>query len=716
MKRKIAVQVISFFLFGFAFAANNAAAQTIAYRQTNLASNVNTPGFANHVEASLRNPWGIAFLPGQPLFIVNTNNGRVAGHDATGSGIGLGSFIVPNPALTGPDTPIGIVADSNSLFGGNGLVQPFIVATESGAILSWGRDANGEFLPNATLMVDNSQSGAVYTSLAILTPGCCAPFLAVANFHSGRVEVYSTDFAPLGSFLDPSLPEGYAPYGMQIIGNQLFITSALQDAAKHDPVFGVGNGIVSVFDFQGRFLRQLAAAGSLNAPWGITQASANFGPFSNDILIGNSGDGTISAFDPLTGNFAGELMNGGGKALENSGIHALTFRADGFGAPDTLFFTAGINNGQDGLFGAITSGLVSVISISAPTTPANTTVIITATVAAGPANPGNPAGTVIFQDGSNVLGTAPLVNGTATIDALLSPVGIHTLTATYSGDAVFLASTAIEDVTVTAAATTTTLTAPPNAAPASSVLLRAKTTTQVGIPAGNVEFLDNLSGDSHVIGQAALDASGTATLSVNLVGLGEHSLIARFVGNGTFAASESAAATIIVANGDFSVGALPAAATVMAGQSALFNLTVTSAGGFADPVTFSCPLLTGITCNFNPPMVTPNGGVATTALTVTTSADFPRFGQTFGTTGTGLLLASLGLIGALASLKKRTVTYRAAFLRTAALALAVIPLLTLVSCGGYATTAQTNRGTASILVTAQSGAVSHTTTVSVTVQ
>ena len=717
MKLKIALQVISFLLFGLVCAAGSATAQTIAYRQTNLASDVNAPGFANHVEASLRNPWGIAFLPGQPLFIVNTNNGRVVGHDATGSGIGLGSFIVPSSAGTGPDAPVGIVADPNSLFGGSGLVQPFIVATESGTILSWGRDANGDFLPDATLIVDNSQSGAVYTALAILTPDCCAPFLAVANFHSGRVEVYSTDFAPLGSFLDPSLPDGYAPYGMQVIGNQLFITSAMQDAEKHDPLFGVGNGIVSVFDFQGRFLRQFAAAGSLNAPWGITQASANFGPFSNDILIGNSGDGTISAFDPVTGDFAGELMNGDSKALENFGIHGLTFRADGFGEADTLFFTAGINNGQDGLFGAITTGLVSVTAISAPTTPANSTVTISVTVAAAPANPGNPTGTVIFQDGSNQLGTAPLVNGTATIDALLSPVGIHNLTATYNGDAIFLASTAIEDLEVTAAATTTTLTAPSNATPAAAVLLTAKTTTQVGIPAGNVEFLDNLAGNSHVIGQSALDASGTATLNINLVGVGSHTLSAHYDGNGTLAASDSSAVTIILADADFSVVVAPPDATVAAGQSALFNVAVTPSGGFADPVTFSCPSLAGIICSFNPPVVTPSAGVASTMLTVTTSANVTRFGNSFGATGSGFVLAILGLLGALITLTKRTLGYRAAFLRMAAIGLAVIPLFTLVSCGGGSTTAgSTGRGTASIVVTAQSGAVSHTTTVHVTVQ
>ncbi|MGH9704116.1 MAG: TIGR03118 family protein, partial [Candidatus Acidiferrales bacterium] len=674
-------------------------------------------GFASHLNPFLQNPWGIAFQPGQPFFIANTNNGRVIAYDASGSNIGLSTFRVPNAGLTGPDFPTGVVSDSNSLFGTSDLVQPFIVVTENGGIFAWGADVNGGFPQDATLMVDNSQSGAVYTALAILTPACCAPFLAVANFHTGLVEMYSTHIAPLGSFADPSLPPGYAPYGMQVIGNQVFIASALQDGAKHDPVPGEGNGVVSVFDFQGRFLRQLAAAGSLNAPWGVAQAGANFGPMSNHILISNSGDGTISAFDPVTGDFAGQLMNGGGKALVNSGIHALTFRSDNFGDPDTLYLTAGINDGQDGLFAAISTGLVSVTDVSAPATPANSNVTITATVAAGPANTGNPTGTVVNQDGSNVLGTVPLINGVAALQTQLSGVGIHELTANYGGDAVFLASLSTTEVTVTGAVTTTTLTAPSNATPATSVLLRAAISTQVGTPMGIVEFLDSLSGNSHVIGQAAIDASGTAALNVHLAELGSHSLIAHFEGNESLAASDSAPVTIVLDNGDFAVVVAPPAATITAGQSATFSVTITSAEGFADLVTFSCPVVTGITCSFNPPMLTPNGEGATTLLTVTTSADVPRFGQTFGTTGSGLLLASLGLVGILASQKKSKMKYHAAFLRTAAFALAIFPLLVLVSCGGGSTaSAPASRGTASIVVTAQSGAVTHTATVHVTVQ
>src|SRR5438876_2507605 len=144
----------------------------------------------------------------------------------------------------------------------------------------------------------------------------------------------------------------------------------------HDPIFGAGNGIVSIFDMDGNFVRRFATAGALNAPWGVTQASANFGPFSNDILIGNIGDGTISAFDPTSGQFVGQLLDGNGFALAEVGLHGLVFRADGFGDPNTLYFTSRFNNEDDGLFGGMTTGLVSMIRVSAPDPTASTSVTI----------------------------------------------------------------------------------------------------------------------------------------------------------------------------------------------------------------------------------------------------------------------------------------------------------------------------------------------------
>ena len=718
MKRKIAARFFSFFLFGFLLAVAGASAQTIAYRQTNLASDVNTQGFANQLNLSMINSWGIAFLPGQPFFIVNPGNGRVTVQDANGAGVAPSGFAVPSP-VAGHDSPVGIVADPNSLFGGRNLVQPFLIATREGDIYFWGRDANGNLPTEATLALDHHLTGAVYTGLAILTPDCCGPFLAVANFHNGLIETYNTGLSPLappGSFTDPNLPAGYAPFGMQVIGNQLFVTYAVQDAAKQNPIFGAGNGIVSVFDLAGNFVRRFATGGPLNAPWGVTQASANFGPFSSEILIGNVGDGTINAFATPSGSFSGQIKDGNGSAIVNTGLHGLTFRSDRFGDPNTLYFTAGINDGHDGLFGALTAGLVSTTRVSVPATPEGAPAPITVTVSAGPGNSGTPTGLVAVQDGGVPLAEVALSNGMITFPAALNLVGTHVIAAQYQGDASFLPSTSNIEVEVTLIPTTITLTAPANVNLGATVDLIATTASGGGIPTGQVVFHDG----NTVLGSASLDGIGVAFLRINTLSPGAHSLTATYVGDGKFGIGTSTPVITTIAAKDFSLSAAPLASTVAAGQSTSFNITVTATGGFADPVTFSCPALTGITCTFNPPMVTPNVTPVGTMLTVTTSAGVTRYGQAtgmMGSGGSGILLASLALIAALAVLQKRARRPHFVFVRVAGSALIVITLaLTLVSCGGYTTSGQANRGTASVMVTAQSGAISHTTNISLTVQ
>lgn len=718
VKRKIAPKFFSFFLVGFLIAAASASAQTIAYRQTNLASDI--PGLADHIDPFLQNPWGIAAVPGLSFSIANANHGRVISLDASGSRVGPADFTIPNPAGTGPATPTGIVVDPNSIFRDGVSVPPFmfstITSTEDGGIYFWEVNADGSSLPQATLVVDHSQGGAVYTGLAILTPDCCAAFLAVANFHSGLVEPYTATFSPLappGSFSDPNLPAGYTPYGIQVVAGRVFMTYALQDAEKQNPILGAGNGVVSIFDLAGNFVRRFATGGPLNAPWGVAQASANFGPFSNDILIGNVGDGTISAFDLVTGNFAGQIRDGDGNLIVNAGLHALTFQSGGVGTSNSLYFTAGIGNGNDGLFGAVTTGQVSITRVSVPPTPANTPAPITVTVSAGPGNSGTPKGQVTLQDGTAPISDVPLTNGVILFATVLRGVGTHVVGAQYQGDDTFLPSFGHADAQITGPATTLTLTAPASAALGSPLTLTATISSTGGVPTGQIVFHDG----STSLGAVPLNAAGVATLTINTLAAGVHSLSASYAGDGNFGGSTSPEKTTTIVNRDFSVGATPTAATVTAGQSTMFSITVTPAGGFADPVTFSCPVLAGITCNFNPPTVTPNGGVATTMLTVTTATNVLRYGQAIGRTGSGLLFSCLGLIGTLALLQKRMHRPQAAFLRVVTGALIVVALsLVLVSCGGYTSNGQSNHGTATIIVTAQSGAVSHRTTVSVTVQ
>jgi len=334
--------------------AMNAAAQANAYQQTNLVSSV--PQTATHFDRNLLNAWGIATLPGQPFYIVDNHRGSVKTYDALGDAVlPVGFAILPPEGSTKASRPSAIVGNPTDDFIVDSFASLFLIAAEDGTVSGWASE-NGDLPSFAVRAVDNSSQGAVYKGIAVLTPACCSPFLAVTNFHSGEVEAYTGFFSPLappGSFTDPALPAGYAPFGMQVIGNQVFVTYAVQDAAKHDPVPGAGHGIVSIFDLEGNFVKRFATGGPLNTPWGVAKASSKFGTFSNAILIGNLGDGTIEAFNPVTGKFLGRLKDKTGNYIVNHRLLGLTFGSGGTGDPNTLYFTAGPNLGKDGLFGAI---------------------------------------------------------------------------------------------------------------------------------------------------------------------------------------------------------------------------------------------------------------------------------------------------------------------------------------------------------------------------
>src|SRR5439155_24672872 len=156
-----------------------------------------------------------------------------------------------------------------------------------------------------------------------------------------------------GNFTDPDIPPGFAPFGIQNINGDLFVTYAKQNAEKHDDVAGKGNGFVDVFDTDGHLLQRFASRGALNSPWGLARASFAFGRFSGQILVGNFGDGRINVYDSA-GHFRGQLRGTDGKPLTIDGLWTLTLGGGAKSSSDTLFFTAGLNDEKDGLFGTIT--------------------------------------------------------------------------------------------------------------------------------------------------------------------------------------------------------------------------------------------------------------------------------------------------------------------------------------------------------------------------
>ena len=325
-------------------------AQQTGYSQTNLVSNV--AGVGNTTDTQLANPWGISILVGQDFWIADNNGGVSTLYDAQGNKNSLvvtipGAANNPNGNCT-PGCPTGTVANANGSYFGGGS---FVFDTEDGLIINWTGGTS------AVIAFDNSASGAVYKGLALLN----GTTLLAANFNSGKVDVYDRNFNPTtlsGSFTDPKLPAGLAPHGIHVIGNQIFVAYAMQDAAKHDAQPGAGLGQVDIFDTNGNFVSTLVAAGGkINAPWGVVTATATFGAFPSAILVGNFGDGTISAFD-TTGKFLGQLTDASNKVLVNPGLWDMVFGGGGpSGDPNTLYITAGGSNQPNFPSGGNTTGV-----------------------------------------------------------------------------------------------------------------------------------------------------------------------------------------------------------------------------------------------------------------------------------------------------------------------------------------------------------------------
>jgi uncharacterized protein (TIGR03118 family) len=324
------------------------------YAQVNLASDV--PGLARVADTNLVNPWGIAFSPTGPFWFADNGSGASDLLDGRGQPFPL---VVAVPPVTGSGgTPTGTVFNGGAGFAisENGVTAPsrFLFATEDGAIAGWTTVVDPT---RALVAVDPPFSGAVFKGLALATDPAGQSFLYAADFSRGTIDVFDQAFRPVvrtGSFQDPDLPAGFAPFNIQNINDLLFVTYARQDAAKHDDVAGAGNGFIDVYDPDGRLVRRFASRGALDSPWGLALAPADFGPFGGALLAGNNGDGHINAYDLGSGASLGVLADDKGLPIAIPGLWALTFgNGHAAGDADTLFFAAGVGDEGHGLFGAI---------------------------------------------------------------------------------------------------------------------------------------------------------------------------------------------------------------------------------------------------------------------------------------------------------------------------------------------------------------------------
>jgi uncharacterized protein (TIGR03118 family) len=318
------------------------------YHWTNLVSDI--AGVALHTDANLVNPWGLAPSATNTLWVADNGTGVSTLYSTEGVPVPLVVRIPRSASNTDGANPTGTVFNSGSGFvvTQNGVSGPsiFIFVSEDGSISGWNPDVSPD---HAILAVDDGDEGAVYKG-ATLASTAGRDFLYVTNFHEGTVDVYNQNFMEVGnehSFIDPTLPDGYAPFGIRNINGFIYVTYAKQDRDKEDDVPGPGHGFVSVFDTSGHFIKRLISRGPLNSPWGLALAPQDFGTASGSLLVGNFGNGRIHAFDPMTGDGRGRLEQANGTPLAFDGLWALHF------IDTSLFFTAGLADEEHGLFGEI---------------------------------------------------------------------------------------------------------------------------------------------------------------------------------------------------------------------------------------------------------------------------------------------------------------------------------------------------------------------------
>ncbi len=321
-----------------------------------LASDV--PGLAPVTDPNLVDPWGISFSPTGPFWFGDNGTGISDLLDGRGQPIPLVVSVPAADPVTSMGTPTGTVFNAGSGFAvtANGITasSQFLFATEDGTISGWAPDVDPI---HGILAVNNSAAGAVYKGVALTTGADGVSFLYATDFANNKIDVFDQAFHLVqrpGAFQDATIPDGFAPFNIQNIGDQLYVTYAKQDSARHDQIDGAGLGFIDVFDNGGNLVRRFASAGSLDAPWGLATAPADFGSFGGALLVGNTGDGHINAFNPTTGAYLGSLNDTAGRPIAFVNLWALDFGNGHMGGDsDTLFFVAGLQDEQHGLFGAI---------------------------------------------------------------------------------------------------------------------------------------------------------------------------------------------------------------------------------------------------------------------------------------------------------------------------------------------------------------------------
>lgn len=422
-----------------------------AFSFTTLVSDTTGTG-ALTTDAKLTNPWGIVFGPGTPAWVANNHGGTSTLYDGNGKPQPAATPLIVNTVPNDTFAPTGIVFNGSttdfvvSAAGKSGAAK-FIFTGEGGMIAGWSPAVDVHNTVTVYPAAGGDSGGAIYKGLAIASNGT-ATFLYAADFHNNKVDVFNTAFArqtlAAGAFVDPTLPAGYAPFGIQAIANgtggaaQIYVAYAQQDATAEDELHGAGLGLIDIYDVNGTFVKHLVpVGGALNAPWGMALAPADFGTLSNTLLVGNFGDGKINGYDPANGTFMGAITDSAGAAFAVPGLWGIAFGNDAANQPhNTLFYAAGTNDEVNGAYGRIDLGSQPALNappVVALTVPAgNLTGSVTLTATAQ--DPIAIAKIQFFANTNTLLGTATtspysvswdtttIANGSVSITAVATDV------------------------------------------------------------------------------------------------------------------------------------------------------------------------------------------------------------------------------------------------------------------------------------------------------
>jgi uncharacterized protein (TIGR03118 family) len=444
-----------------------------AFTATSLVADTATGG-ALTTDPNLVNAWGIAFGPTTPVWVANNHGATSTLYDGNGKPQPFAAprvVALPQGAGGVDFDPTGIVYNPSTDFvvsaNGNSAAAAFIFDGEGGMIAGWSASVDPA---NAVIMYTDT-GGAIYKGLAIANNGS-ANFLYATDFHNRKIDVFDASFhkqtptATRFAFADPTLPAGYAPFGIQAIKNGpsgstlIYVTYAKPEAPDNvDNENGAGLGLINVFDTDGNLVRHLVATGGvLDAPWGLALAPSDFGTLGGALLVGNFGDGRINGFDPSTGAYLGTVADSTGAPFAVPGLWGIAFGNDAANQPHaTLFYAAGPNDEANGAYGRIDLGASAPVLDAPPlvalTTPSGSlsgTVALTATVQ----DPIRVAKVEFFVNGSTSIGVATTAPYTVSWDTTAIADGSATLTATATDVDANVGSSPAVSVTVANAAPT----------------------------------------------------------------------------------------------------------------------------------------------------------------------------------------------------------------------------------------------------------------------